>query len=71
MLTNVVKFWSRVHSGQVDAWGSGLGHLWDAAIRGSSALRAALWRSLLDEEAVLAGAQVAVLLLDIEKLTIR
>ena len=67
MISNVIKLWSRVRSGLIEEWSSGLEQFWDTAIKGSSALRSALLRSLLDETAVLAGVQVATLLLDIEK----
>ena len=57
-----------MRSGPEDSWTSGPDQFWDTAVKGSSALRAALLRSMLDETAMLAGAEVATLLLDIEKM---
>ena len=62
MISNVVKFWSKLRAGFVASWSDSLDSFWASAVRGSSSLRAALIRSLLDETADLLGAQVATLL---------
>ena len=70
IISNVIKLWSKLRPGFVASWSDSLGSFWERATRGSSSLRAALLRSLLDETAVLLGAQVATLLLEIENLMI-
>eukprot|EP00959_Pyramimonas_sp_CCMP1952_P391215 8198602-Pyramimonas_sp.AAC.1 len=49
-------------------WSAGLSDHWDAAIKGSSALRAGLMRAILDETGMEIGASAMTLLLDIEKI---
>ena len=65
-----VKLWSKARSSITDAWSDSLEAFWDTAIQGSSALRAALIRSLLDESAVALGFSTATLLLDLTKFLI-
>ena len=52
----------------IGTWESERGEWWDAAIKGSSALRAVVLRSVGSELAVLAGASVMAGFIDIEKL---
>eukprot|EP00959_Pyramimonas_sp_CCMP1952_P157972 3303239-Pyramimonas_sp.AAC.1 len=49
MLSQCCKTWSQIRSSITSQWSDGLSAFWDTAIRGSSALRAAMLRSLMDE----------------------
>ena len=49
MLPLVPKAWSKARATLTSEWSASLSAHWDTAIRGSSALRAALVRSLMDE----------------------
>ena len=62
-----VKLWSRARASITDEWSDKLEEFWDTAIQGSSALRAALIRSLLDESALALGFATCTLLLDLIK----
>eukprot|EP00972_Heterocapsa_arctica_P112255 16430762-Heterocapsa_arctica.AAC.1 len=52
----LIRSWDKEHAG-----------FWDKAVAGSSALRAALWRRLADEAAVLLGTNTLSTFLDVEK----
>eukprot|EP00959_Pyramimonas_sp_CCMP1952_P335313 7021173-Pyramimonas_sp.AAC.1 len=59
--------WSRARAGATDQRSAQQSHFWDTAARGSSALRAALVRAVIDETAGELGFQFAMMLLDLEK----
>ncbi|CAK0862835.1 unnamed protein product, partial [Prorocentrum cordatum] len=63
----VVKLWSRARQTFTSQWCSKRAALWDLAIRGSSAIRAALLRATPDDAAQEQDLSFLVLLLDIEK----
>jgi len=67
MLPTIPKTWSKLRASITDQWSRSLGEFWDTAIKGSSALRAALMRALLDESAAAFGISHATLLMDVEK----
>eukprot|EP00959_Pyramimonas_sp_CCMP1952_P140736 2945338-Pyramimonas_sp.AAC.1 len=58
--------WPRARAPITDQWSQDLGEFWDMAIRGPSALRAALQRAILDESSFQLGFTSASLLLDLE-----
>ena len=66
VLPKLMGLWSRARSGATDSWADSRNDFWDTAVRNSSALRAALQRSVMDEAAHELGFGVAVLLLDLE-----
>eukprot|EP00959_Pyramimonas_sp_CCMP1952_P149418 3126618-Pyramimonas_sp.AAC.1 len=67
MLSQCCKTWSQARSSITAEWSDGLSAFWDTAIRGSSALRAAMMRSLMDEAAATRDFATATVLLDIAK----
>eukprot|EP00959_Pyramimonas_sp_CCMP1952_P134065 2804572-Pyramimonas_sp.AAC.1 len=67
LLPTTCKVWSQARSGPAMEWSNGLSAFWDTALRGSSALRAAMVRSLLDEVGFVNGKHFVTLLLDLEK----
>ncbi|CAK0841289.1 unnamed protein product, partial [Prorocentrum cordatum] len=67
LLPLLIKCWSKSRASATGAWSDALEQLWDAAIGGSSALRAALCRSVLDENAVAMNFCAIEVLLDLEQ----
>ncbi|CAK0894907.1 unnamed protein product, partial [Prorocentrum cordatum] len=55
VLATVAKTWSKARSTATDRWAEAEHHWWDAAIKGSSALRAAIVRFMMDETALAMG----------------
>ncbi|CAK0897887.1 unnamed protein product, partial [Prorocentrum cordatum] len=68
LLPFLPKLWSKMRSADSLDWTVAMDEHWDTAIRGSSALQAALVRSLLDETCQEMKISCATLLLDLEKL---
>ena len=62
-----VRLLFKMRSKETSAWGTAQQRHWDAAVRGSSALRAALAQKLMDELAPLEGFFRACVLWDLEK----
>ena len=67
MPPTIPKTRSKLRASITDQWSRSLGEFWDTAIKGSSALRAALMRALLDESAAAFGISYATLLTNVEK----
>ena len=63
----VLRILGKCRKCRLSEWDSARAGFWDAAVAGSSALRAAIWRSFLDESAGLLGATVASALIDIAR----
>eukprot|EP00959_Pyramimonas_sp_CCMP1952_P227855 4764378-Pyramimonas_sp.AAC.1 len=61
------KVWSTIRSQTTCEWSASLSACWDTAIAGSSALRAALIRAVLDEGAHELSFEHATLFLDLTK----
>ena len=66
MLPLPPKVWSRARSSVTSSWTDGLGAFWDSAIRGSSALRAALLRAVMDETGMELGVAASTLYMDVD-----
>ncbi|CAK0809774.1 unnamed protein product, partial [Prorocentrum cordatum] len=66
MIAAMPKIWSKARGGIVDNWTEQLGAFWGGALRGCSALRAALHRALLDEVGREMQLASATLLLDLQ-----
>ena len=62
-----VKLWGKIRGVLTDSWSEGLEAFWDSAIKGSSALRAALVRSLLNETAYNMGISATTLYADLAR----
>ena len=67
LLGMVYRLWARVRKWPVAEWEDGFVGHWDTAVRGSSALRAAVARAFAAEYAVALGATAATVYWDIEK----
>ena len=67
LATLLYVIWSGIRSPGVKTWDAERAGHWDDAVRGSSALRAALKRRILDECAVLHGKCTAGIYWDVEK----
>eukprot|EP00959_Pyramimonas_sp_CCMP1952_P320356 6704387-Pyramimonas_sp.AAC.1 len=67
MLSHCCKTWSQAGGSITAEWSDGLSALWDTAIRDSSAPRAAMMRSLMDEAVATRGFATATVLLNIAK----
>ena len=63
----IYVLWSRARASEFHDWDTARAQFWDDAIQGSSALKAALCRRLLDECCVAEGGKVAAIYWDIEK----
>ena len=63
----LVRLWTRARKWQFQQWSQSAAGFWDAAVRGSSALRATLIARFGDESAFYLGATRCSLLADIEK----
>ena len=62
------RLWTKVRRPQLDSWESAWAGPWDAAVKGSSALRAAILGMLQDEVAVYRGRNTLTTLWDEEKI---
>ena len=67
LLPHLVRLWSRLRSQHTADWSEALCEHWVTAVRGSSALQAALIRSCMDESCRELGIASSTLLLDLEK----
>eukprot|EP00959_Pyramimonas_sp_CCMP1952_P158746 3320447-Pyramimonas_sp.AAC.1 len=67
MLPQLCETWSQARSFIPYQWSDNLEAHWDTAVIGSSALRAAIVRSLMDEAAVTLGFHAATVFLDLAK----
>eukprot|EP00974_Lingulodinium_polyedra_P124180 11189614-Lingulodinium_polyedra.AAC.1 len=63
----ITRVWTRCRRGHQRRWTREQAGFWDAAVQGSSALRALLWRKLADEMALAFGAEAMTLLTDLTK----
>eukprot|EP00959_Pyramimonas_sp_CCMP1952_P213465 4466246-Pyramimonas_sp.AAC.1 len=66
-MLHTAKLWSKMRSAPSYSWTEKPGAVWDTAIAGSLALRAALARATLDECARELGVSYATLFLDLQK----
>ena len=67
LLPMVTRVWATARDAQCMRWSVSMGPFWDTAIRGSSALRQALVRTLLDESAQAFGHSAITALIDVQK----
>eukprot|EP00959_Pyramimonas_sp_CCMP1952_P471638 9498732-Pyramimonas_sp.AAC.1 len=67
VLPHIARTWSRIRGAASDMWSDGLHDFSCTAMKGSSALSAALHRASLDESAVTMGLTVGTLLMDLAK----
>eukprot|EP00972_Heterocapsa_arctica_P070006 10341554-Heterocapsa_arctica.AAC.1 len=67
LVAMVLRVLGRCRRCRLSEWDAAKAGFWDAAVAGSSALRAAVWRNFLDESAGLLGAVVATAHIDIQK----
>ena len=66
LMPMLYRLWTKIRNASIDEWGSLHHGPWDAAIRGSSALRAACIGAFFDEVHTLTGHQIASVLWDME-----
>jgi hypothetical protein len=64
----LMQLWGRLREALTPAWESEHAGFWDTAVRGSSALQAALMRSLFDDVAVARGFSAVSIYDDLEKI---
>ena len=67
LIAMVIRVLARCRSWRLGEWDHARAGYWDSAIAGCSALKAAVWRSFMDETAGLAGIACATAMIDIEK----
>ena len=63
----IYRLWTKIRRPQIDAWEGAQAGPWDAAVKGSSALRAAILFMLQDEVLVYRGRNMLTTLWDEEK----
>ena len=62
LMAMMVRIWGGARRVIVQEWDSKRAAWWDGCVRGSSALREALWTKLVDEQVVALGGAAATLL---------